>query len=270
MPTQPENLLPPSDPAERAILGAVLVDNKVLARLENLQLTLRALAIVLARSLVGGLLLRLLGGLLLLLLALLELQLAVGPGHEAPVRAPGLVVAAAHELQLVAPAREVDLPDRAPAALEQPGDDLIQLARALLGAQLEREQVLRLAQEDPLALGHFRREEGTHQCGLLVGVLHDGHSKQDARPLENDGQELPDDAVESEVRESAVVDLRAFAFAHADQEHFRQAALDLPLEVGVGLYPVEDDDMVRLGCVAVDEDRDALGRLSQQDRLHAG
>jgi len=72
-----------------------------------------------------------------------------------------------------------------------------------------------------------------------------------------------------------VGDLRAALLACADDEHLREAALDLAVEVGVGLDPVDRDDGVGPDSVAVRDDgtsrsgvrptsvTDMLDRISQ-------
>ena len=78
-----------------------------------------------------------------------------------------------------------------------------------------------------------------------------------------------DDLPEAVVLNRAVIDLRAFVLAQADEHHLHQAAFDVADEAGVRLDAADDQHVVGLEGVLVEVDRKAFGRLADDDRLHA-
>jgi hypothetical protein len=66
--------------------------------------------------------------------------------------------------------------------------------------------------------------------------------------------DLRDHVPEAPVDGPFVGDLGAALLAHPDDEHLREAALDRPVEVGVGLDAVDGEDGVRVDGVGVRDD----------------
>ena len=68
--------------------------------------------------------------------------------------------------------------------------------------------------------------DGLDPRRLVVGVFDDGHSGQDVAASQHFAGHAADDLGEAEVLDRAVIDLRPFAIAQPDQQHFHQSALD--------------------------------------------
>ena len=67
-----------------------------------------------------------------------------------------------------------------------------------------------------------------------------------------------------------MIDFGSFVLAQADEHHLHQAAFDIADEIGVRLDPIADQHVVGAEGMAIEMDVETLGRLADDDRLHAG
>ena len=104
---------------------------------------------------------------------------------------------------------------------------------------------------------------------LAVGVLDDADA--DDRAVSGDHRgDAAQDPVEAVVLDRPVVDAGARVLAKPDQEHLGQPALHPARELRVGLDAVADHHVVGGVRMLVEVNREALGRLADDDGGHGG
>ncbi len=133
-----------------------------------------------------------------------------------------------------------------------------------------RQPALGQHQQIPLAGLELGGHNGLDARRLIVSVFHHRQAGQDVAAAEHFAGHAADDLLETEILDGAVVDLRPFAVAQADQEHFHQAAFDRAGKARVRLDAVANHDVVGFEGQAVEVDRKAFGGAAQNDRFHTG
>jgi hypothetical protein len=104
---------------------------------------------------------------------------------------------------------------------------------------------------------------------LIVGILDDADAGNDAALGEHLAGDAADDLPEAIVHNRPVIDFRSFVLSQADEHHLHQARFDVADEVRVRLDAADDEHVIGKEGVLVEVDGKTLGRLANDDRLHA-
>ena len=115
----------------------------------------------------------------------------------------------------------------------------------------------------------MRRRHCFDERRLVVGVFHDGHSRQDVAAAEHFVGHAVDDLLEAEVLDCAMVDFCPVAVSQSDQKHLHQPAFDGAGEARVWLHAVAHHHVIGLEGQAIEVDGKAFGGSAHHDRFHA-
>ncbi len=111
---------------------------------------------------------------------------------------------------------------------------------------------------------------GLQLGGFVVAVFDDGQAGDNAAVLEHLPRHAADNLSEAVIVDRPVVDFGAFVLAKSDEHHLHQAAFDIAHEPRVRLDAADHKHVIRLVRELVEMDRNALGRLADDDGLHRG
>jgi hypothetical protein len=135
-----------------------------------------------------------------------------------------------------------------------------------------RQQCVRLGEQLRLRCEQLRRGHSDDRRGHIVLILDDGDAPDDTHSIQDDLGDRRQHLPEAPVVGVLVCQLRTTLFAHANDEHLGEAALDVSGEAGVWLDTVDHADPIRAGRRLIHDDRDIvrpspahLGRLHRCD-----
>ena len=104
----------------------------------------------------------------------------------------------------------------------------------------------------------------------MTHVLQRPESEKDRELGQRKARHLGNRLREADVHGRPVGHDRPLMLPQTDDQHLHQAAFDVGSEVGVGLDPVHQDDVIRLGGVLVHQHREPPGHPADLHRLHGG
>ena len=127
-----------------------------------------------------------------------------------------------------------------------------------------------LGEQARLGLLQSLRQHGLHLRRLMPHVLQHPDAEENGKLGQREARHLGNRLREADIHGRPVGHDRPLVLPQTDDQHLHQAAFDVGSEVGVGLDPVHQDDVIRLGGVLVHQHREPPRHPADLHRLHGG